>query len=851
MNPEDWSRLESVFFAALDLPPEQRAAFLDERCAGDSAFRAEVEAVLSSHVRAGGAPEADPPVTEGQSESELDAGLHEGRLVGPYRLEERIGRGGMGEVYRAQRVDDQYRQEVAVKLIRASLPAEEMVRRFRIERQVLARLQHPNVAPLLDGGVTEDGHPYLVMQYVRGVPITDYADTRTLTVAARLNLFATVCRAVHYAHSNLVVHRDLKPSNILVTEDGQVRLLDFGIAKILDPEGMGITAPITEDHLLLTPEHAAPEQILGDPITTATDVYALGILLYELLTGTRPFRATMGGGWHRAVCEEEAARPSSAFITLASGPVERDAATVARSRGSRVGSLQQQLRGDLDHIALMALRKEPERRYASAEQFAEDIDRYLEGRPVLARRDTLGYRSRKFLRRNRLAASIAAALMLTLIGATGVSAYQSRARAVALAQAEAERDKAESLAAFMLSVFEANDPASAQGRTVTARELLDQAAERIERVMRDQPLVSADLEIAIGRAYSALGLFEVAQPLYEDALRQRRAHLPEEDLEVAAAIDQVGRGLAALGRFEEARPLMRDALARRERLLGPTDTLVASTLTALARTEIELGAYDTAQALVERAVAIHREQEVPDERGLADALRFLWLVLNWQGETDRVLPVATEALTVASNALAEGDPFLQHVTQDYALALESVGELDSAVAVHRRVLEIYRRVEGPDHVDLSYSYHNLGRLYQQLGRTEEALDAYQQGLDIRERALGADHPLVSAILHSYAIALAGAEEFERAAQLEERAVPIQEAAYGERHENTLNSMEFLAQLHAVLHRYEDSIAMLETLVERGWANPVVFDGWPFKPIEDDARFQRLREEVRNKVPAAP
>ncbi|MGH7574939.1 MAG: serine/threonine-protein kinase, partial [Longimicrobiales bacterium] len=387
MNPHRWQRLEAVFFGALETPAEERRAYLDRVCADDAELRAEVEAVLAAHAVAGG---PDPvwlaAVTMGAASESADALI--GTRIGAHRLDERIGHGGMGVVYRAHRVDEQYQREVAIKLVRSGLDADEMTRRFRVERQILANLQHPNIATLLEGGITEDGQPYLVMPYVRGVPITTYAETHALTVRDRLRLFRTVCNAVQYAHANLVVHRDLKPSNILVTDDGDVRLLDFGIAKLLAPETAGVTAVLTTDAFLLTPEHAAPEQLQRRPVTTATDVYALGVLLYELLTGVRPFRSASQVDLYRAICEHDPTRPSA---------------------------ISPQLPGDLDPIVLMALRKDPTRRYASAGQLAEDVTRFLEGRPVLARPDSIRYRARRFIGRNRTAVSLAGAAALSLV----------------------------------------------------------------------------------------------------------------------------------------------------------------------------------------------------------------------------------------------------------------------------------------------------------------------------------------------------------------------------------------------------------------------------------------------------
>lgn len=517
---------------------------------------------------------------------------------------------------------------------------------------------------------------------------------------------------------------------------------------------------------------------------------------------------------------------------------------VARARSTRVGVLRQQLNGDLDQIVLMALRKEPERRYASAEQFAEDVARFLEGRPVLARRDTLAYRSRKFLRRNRLAVAAAAVVLLTLMAATGVSSYQSRARALALAEAQTERDKAESLAGFMLSVFDANVPATALGRTVTARELLDRAALRIDRELETQPSVQAELKLAIGRAYGALGLPDSALTLFESALELRRADPDADRASLAEAVDQVGRGRAAAGRTDEALPYMREALAMRERLLGPEDTTVASTLTSLARMEIDLGRYEEAETLLDRAVAIYCGAPGSPGRGLADALRFYWLTLSWQGENDRGLPYAREALLVAERSLPEGDPSRYHVAQDYGLALQGAGELDSAAVAFRRVLEGYIEVEGPDHPDVSYAYHNLGRVLYQQGHPEEAIEPLRRGLEVREAALGPDHPTVSHILHSYSIALAFSGDIDGAARLQERNIPLAERSFGPRHASTIDALELQAQLRALQGRHDEAIAMLETLVERGWANLPAMEGTPFAETSKDPRFERLLGQVR-------
>lgn len=489
MTPEYWLRLESIFLRAADMAPEDRGVFLAESCGDDPDLKAEIEAMLGEHQKAGTKDRPDRLIALTRLNATQDL---TGSTVGAYQIEALVGRGGMGEVYRASRLGGAPGQ-VAVKVVPSTLASSDVVRRFRLERQILARLQHPNIVTLLDGGITLGGQPYLVMRYVDGIPITKYAEQHRLPVADRLRLFDITCEAVQFAHTNLIVHRDLKPSNILVTAEGQVRLLDFGIAKLLDVTTFDLTAPTTGERRLLTPEHAAPEQFAGQPVTTATDVYALGVLLYQLLTGVRPFADVPLLELPQAVCEREPVPPSQ-----------------AAGASEKAAGLWQELRGDLDHIVLMALRKEPTRRYASAGQLAEDIRRYLAGRPVIARADTFGYRTRKFVARNRVPLAGVALLGILLLGAAGVTIRQSRLRADALIQAEAERTRATRLASFMVGVFDANDPNESRGRTVTARALLDRAANQLAYESSIDPTLRAHMEVALGRAYGNLGLPEQA-----------------------------------------------------------------------------------------------------------------------------------------------------------------------------------------------------------------------------------------------------------------------------------------------------------------------------------------------------
>ncbi len=421
MNTDRWQRLKQLFSAAAEMPIEEQAEFLAAECGSDVELREEVLALLTSAER----DIADGLGAAMRTAAQEVAGDDTGRKIGAYRVIRRLGQGGMGRVLLAVRDDEEFDKQVAIKLLRREFSGEEMKKRFRLERQILAKLEHPNIARLIDGGSTDLGEPYVVMEYVDGVPIDDYCRQQQLTTAERLRLFCTVSDAVHEAHRALIVHRDIKPSNILVSRDGTPKLLDFGIAKLIGSpaDDLTLTAMTGPGVRLLTPEYASPEQVRNEMITTAADTYSLGILLYELLTGVRPFqfKERLSGEVERVICEELPEKPSTAVsLRAGSGPVEGDALPSTTAR------LRRELAGDLDNIIMMALRKEPERRYRSAADLADDLRRHLDGMPVSARPDTWGYRSSKFVRRHVMAVITAAAFVLLLTSAAVSLAIQSQ-----------------------------------------------------------------------------------------------------------------------------------------------------------------------------------------------------------------------------------------------------------------------------------------------------------------------------------------------------------------------------------------------------------------------------------------
>ncbi|HSS52911.1 MAG TPA: serine/threonine-protein kinase, partial [Thermoanaerobaculia bacterium] len=526
MTPERWGEVKSVLDGALEMRPGERAAFVAAACGEDSELRQEVESLLE--FEAGSAGFIEEPLFGRFAELE---GLAEGQRVGPYQVVREIGRGGMGAVYLAVRADEEFDQRVALKLVGTGSAAE-IVRRFRAERQILAHLDHPNIAKLLDGGTAEDGRPYFVMEYVEGRPIDEVAGS--LPLRERLALFREVCAAVHFAHQNLVVHRDLKPANVLVTADGVPKLLDFGIAKLLDP---GRTDPALSELGLrpMTLQYASPEQVGGTPVTTASDVYALGVLFHVLLTGRSPYPVAANDrkALERAITQGETVRPSQA---------------VERREDAR------RLAGDLDTIVLRAMDLKPERRYASAEQLAADVQRYLDGLPVLARKDTAGYRLGKFVRRHKLGVAAAAAVLLLILGF-------SVTVTLLLRKAQGERDRAEAVSDFLSDLFERADPSQSRGEAIIAREVLDRGRQKIAGELQKAPEMRAALMQTMGRVYRSLGVYDQARPLLEESLRLRRQTRGTDPLDVAASELNLALALQEDSkRRAEAEVLLRKAL---------------------------------------------------------------------------------------------------------------------------------------------------------------------------------------------------------------------------------------------------------------------------------------------------
>jgi serine/threonine protein kinase len=719
--------LQQILDEAQTLPPHERLRFIREACATDSDLYASAMHQLESRQQWFG--DDDALAHDTPEESLVDLA---GERVGPYRIVRSLGRGGMGEVFLAERADEQFQQQVAIKLVRRGLLSRHVQGRLKLERQILATLDHPNIARLFDGGTTTDGTPYIVMEYVDGEPIDIYCDSRCLSVEQRLRLFQVVCSAVHRAHQNLVVHRDLKPSNILVARDGTPKLLDFGIAKMLDDRQMMHTMAVTQhDYRVLTPDHASPEQIRGDPITTASDTYVLGVVLYELLCGCKPFalKGNRLGDLERSICEETPPLPSTVVQT------REDGAGIARQRGTSQARLRRELSGDLDNIVLMAMRKEAERRYSSVEQFAADVQRYLDGMPVLARADAWSYRAGKFLARHALVAGLAAAFLVLLIGFSITTYIQSGRIAqerdlaqVERARAQTAQRRAEAVSEFLIDSFRLADPSHARGKEITAREILDQGAARIGKELSAQPDLQATLLDTIGSVYLSLDLPADAQPLIEQGLAVRRKLFGERHLDVARSLYSLNRVHEKKGDLKTAEALAVDSLAISSVLTGPDSLETAGGLCRLGVLLHAKGDFARAEQRLNDCLRIRVAQLGRDHEEITVPLDNLARLAQERGDLATAQRLYREALRIDLRTRGKDHPqYIRHLT-NLATALHEGGDLDGAEPLFREVVAQYNHILGAEHSETIEATGNLGRLLMDRGRFEESQQTYEKAL---------------------------------------------------------------------------------------------------------------------------
>ncbi|MDH5824809.1 serine/threonine-protein kinase [Luteimonas sp. RD2P54] len=759
-------RVDALFERALELEGTARLAFLDRETAGDPGLRAELDELL--RLVDAPAPQLEPPaladgplwraLADGQERTDRPApGADSGRRIGAWLLLRELGRGGMGTVYLAERVGGGFEQRAALKLIRPGVDSAEFLQRFAQERQILASLEHPGIARLLDGGRDERGMPWLAMEYVEGLPLDRYCDEARLDIDARLALFVRIGQAVAYAHRHLIVHRDLKPSNIVVTAAGEVKLLDFGIAKVLSGSAAAADEPLTRTAArMFTPEYATPEQVTGAPATTATDVYQLGLLLYELLTGQRaqPLAGDSLIALERSVCHGEPTRPS---LRVAEG----DPAACA-ARRSTPQALRRALRGDLDNIVCKALRKAPERRYATAAALVEDIGRWRQGRPVRARPETFGYRTGKFVRRHPFGVAGAAAVLLLLAAYAVTVTLQAGTIARERDRARAEAARAQQVQALVLRLFQGADPEASGGAQLSARELLDRGWEGIEAELGDHPQVQAELLGTVGEAYRQLGLYDRAGPLFDRALEAAGTVAGDDPRLLARALRNSGRLHIDRGDYPQAGMLLRDALARFQSAAPPPHPDIADTLDDLGQAAFRAGDHDAALELHRDALAMRRRLFGEVHVDIAQSLDRMGVIARHRSDYAAAEPLLGEALALRRRLLPPTHPQLAASLSNLALARTDLGDYDGAGALYEEALELATRVYGDSHPQVARVLNNQARLLHTRGDLDGAVALLRRSLEMRRGALGERHPAVAQNLNDLGLALTESGDLDAA-----------------------------------------------------------------------------------------
>ena len=731
-------RVEELHSAALQLDAAKRDAFLRQACGGDVELRRAVESL----------PEAPALPTVALDTAVAGDRPLPGQTLGPYRLLQPIGSGGMGEVWLAEQKQP-VRRRVALKLIKTGMDTREVVARFESERQALALMDHPNIAKVFDAGATPQGRPYFAMEYVTGIPITQYCDKHKMALRERLELFVHVCDGVQHAHQKAIIHRDLKPSNILVSEvDGkpQPRIIDFGLAKATSQQVTAETMFTRAGAIVGTPTYMSPEQAgsTGVDVDTRTDVYSLGVMLYELLVGALPLELHKLALPEilRRLREEEAPRPSTKLRTLG-----EQSSSASENRGADPPALARQLRGDLDAIALKALEKDRARRYATPSDLAADIGRYLRHEPVMARAAGAGYRAGKYFRRHRIAVAVAAGLLLVLLAFGGAQTLQLR-------RTMRERDRADRIAAFMTGMFKVSDPSAARGNSITAREILDKASKEIDIGLSKDPELQAQMMQTMGDVYVSLGLYPQAQSLLTRAVDIRRRVLGPRNPDTLTAMYGLGWLLSQQGHYAEAEKLDRETLDIRRRVLGPEHPDTLRSMNKVASVLFAAGRFAEAEKLARDALDVERRVLGPEHRATLTSMNNLALVLDGEGRYAEAEKLYRGTLDIQRRVSGPEHPETLISMNNLATVLDHEGRYADAEKLYRETLDTQRRILGLEHPDTLISMGNLGDDLNHEGRFAEAEKLDRETLDIRRRVLGPEHPDTAISTYNLACILA-------------------------------------------------------------------------------------------------
>jgi non-specific serine/threonine protein kinase/serine/threonine-protein kinase len=862
------ARVKELFLAVCERSPEDRSAYLETACGGDQSLRSEVEELLAFH----------------SDEIELDSAARSAiadlESIANYRVIQRVGEGGMGEVYEAEQTEP-VRRRVALKVIKWGMDTKEVLARFESERQALALMNHPNIARVYEAGATSSGRPYFAMEYVKGVAITEYCDIHRLTIDERLELFCQVCEGVQHAHQRGVIHRDMKPSNVMVAvADGRPvpKIIDFGVAKATSQRLTERTVFTELGQWIGTPEYMSPEQaeMTGLDIDTRTDVYSLGVVLYELLVGAQPFESTTlrSAGFdemRRRIREEEPPRPSTRVSALGD-----DSEVAASRRRTEPSALVRELRGDLDWIVMRALDKDRTRRYATPVDLARDVRRHMANQPVEASPPGTWYRVTKFMRRHRVGVAAGLVVLVALVvGVVGTS--------IGLIRAKREAETSRQVVRLLSEVFGDMNPA-ASGSAESFKEVLGRGAARIDRELIGQPLVQAQLKFMVGQVRMGLGDFSGAGPPLEHALQIRLELLGEQHPRVADSLHTLGVQRENMGAFDEARRLYERALEVYRDMLGPDSGATGQLLSNLCHVHWRLGRYDRALEQCDRALANLTSIYGPESVQVSNVLFNKAVVLNELGRSAEARPLAERVLEIRKKVLGPTHTQVGWALHDLGYTLLNLADNDAARPLLERALAVQETALGPDSHAVSMCLQQLTRLCLAEGDLDAAREASARALAIRESVFGPDHPDLVWMLRLNGVVLRRHGDFEGANRMFERALELTERAYGKNHLEYARTLESIAYLgvdarqardhytrameirEAVFGRDNRSLGFshynlacvagreqnrdlalehLRRALELGWSWSGMFEDADLEPFHGDPEFEALMDEFRH------
>ena len=734
-----------------------------------------------------------------------------GKIFGNYKAIKQIGSGGMGSVYLAERIDGVFEQQVALKIVKPGISSFEIISRFEEERQILARLQHPNIARLLDGGLSDSGLPYFTMEFVDGEPITEYCDRKNLTIEERLQLFQKICNAVLYAHQNLVIHRDIKPGNILVREDGIVKLLDFGIAKVFEHDNN--RKDLTRTGIsVMTPEYASPEQVRGETVSTSTDIYSLGLILYQLLSGCPPYEVNTSSAieLEKIICFSEPLKPSLMISRIQGLTNYRTPADVSRKRQTSVPKLKKRISGDLDNICLMALRKEPERRYNSVAQLVEDVNNHLSGFPVIARKSSRVYHVKKFIQRHKTGVVIG---LISVIVIGLVTIFYTVRLANEKNRLQLEAEKFRNVSDFLTGLFKVSDPGQSRGKTITARELLDNGVKRIGIELWGQPEVLANMLGVTGNVYKNLGLYKNALALLSRSYTINDSLFGNNNAESAKSLNDLAALNFAMGEYDSAVERFNEALNIRKNILGEESLESAESMNDLAMVLREQGKYDEAEKLLVQSLSIRKKLSSVKSAEVAESSNNLALLYQDKGEYVKAQKLFEESLQMKEKLYGKMHPSYTETLGNEAFLRQQTGNYQEAGKLFRKELEIDKQLYGDVHPSISTDLYNIASNAVLMGDLDSAKNIYSGVLELDKKLLGVEHPYIALDLNNIAGIESDKGEYEKAEIIYRQSLELNKKVYGNEHPEVATSLSNLGVLYMRWGKYREAEPLLKSALQ--------------------------------------